>query len=117
MKGLAHYEKVERPWGNFERFTNNEQTTVKILHIFPGQELSLQMHEERDEFWRVLKGSGSIHIEDRDEQTSEGDNFFIPRYAEHRARSGSGELVLLEISFGTFSENDEKRFGDDYGRA
>ena len=116
MKGLANYEKVERPWGNFERFTTNEQTTVKIINISAGEALSLQSHQERDEFWRIVKGSGSVHIEDKDEEAHEGDNFFIPRFAEHRASGGTDGLTILEISFGNSDENDITRMEDRYGR-
>jgi len=116
MKGLTNYEKVERPWGNFERFTQNEQTTVKIVTISAGESLSLQTHEERDEFWRVLKGYGVIHIENADNDASEGDNFFIPRFTEHRATSGPEGFTILEIAFGTSDENDITRLEDKYGR-
>ena len=64
MEGLSHYEKEIRPWGDFERFTLNETTTVKIITVKEGESISLQTHEHRDEFWRVLKGSGIIHIGD-----------------------------------------------------
>ena len=116
MEGLEQYEKVERPWGSFERLSANERTTVKIIHISAGEALSLQTHEERDEFWRVLKGFGTVHIEGRDTDTREDDSFFIPRYAEHRAVAGPEGLVILEIAFGTFDEKDEKRLADEYGR-
>jgi len=116
MEGLANYEKVERPWGEFERFTLNEQTTVKIMTLNAGEELSLQTHEHRDEFGRVLKGSGTIRIGEKETEVRAGDTFFIPRNTAHRARAGSEGLVYLEIAFGEFDENDEKRFEDRYGR-
>ncbi len=53
MQGLSQYEKEERPWGNFERFTLNEQTTVKIISIKAGKAISLQTHEHRDEIKRL----------------------------------------------------------------
>lgn len=40
--------KEERPWGNFERFTHNEISTVKILTVNPNEELSLQYHHNRE---------------------------------------------------------------------
>ncbi|MEK7117452.1 MAG: mannose-6-phosphate isomerase, partial [Patescibacteria group bacterium] len=45
MDILAEYQKEQRPWGGFERFTKNERTTVKILTLNPEQEFSLQEHE------------------------------------------------------------------------
>ncbi len=117
MQGLSQYEKEERPWGNFERFTLNEQTTVKIVSVKAGEAISLQTHEHRDEFWRVLKGSGVITINGKDTPAHEGDEFFSPRHTEHCVEGGADGLSFLEIAFGDFSEDDIHRLEDKYGRA
>lgn len=117
MEGLAHYEKENRPWGDFERFTLNEKTTVKIITVNEAESISLQTHEHRDEFWRVLKGSGVIRIADTDNQVHEGSAFFCPRGSEHRVTGGPGGTVFLEIAFGNFNEDDITRLEDRYGRA
>jgi mannose-6-phosphate isomerase-like protein (cupin superfamily) len=117
MEGLTNYNKEERPWGNFERFTLNEKTTVKIITVNEGQAISLQTHEHRDEFWRVLKGSGVIHINGVDNPAHEGDTFYSKRGSDHRVTGGAGGTVFLEIAFGDFDENDIKRLEDRYGRA
>jgi len=116
MEGLKNYEREERPWGHFERFTNNETTTVKILTINAGESLSLQTHERRDEFGRVIKGAGTIRIGEKEIDVNVGATFFIPRCVAHRAIAGSEGLTFLEIAFGDFDENDEKRLEDHYGR-
>ncbi len=116
MNHLPHYEKEERPWGNFERFTLNERTTVKIVTVNAGEAISLQTHGDRDEFWRVLAGSGFITIGENRTEARAGDEFFCPRGAQHRVEGGSGSLALLEIAFGEFNENDIKRLEDRYGR-
>jgi mannose-1-phosphate guanylyltransferase/mannose-6-phosphate isomerase len=116
MEGLINYGIENRPWGNFEQFTLNEKSTIKILTVNAGEELSLQVHTQRDEFGRVLKGSGTIQIGEKNIDVNGGDSFFIPRNTKHRATSGSEGLVYLEISFGDFDENDETRIEDEYGR-
>ena len=108
--------KEERPWGNFERFTHNEPSTVKILTVNAGQAFSLQTHEHRDEFWQVIGGSGTIRIGEKDSDAVVGDTFFIPRHTLHRATGGPNGLSILEIAFGDADENDIKRFEDKYGR-
>ena len=117
MEGLSHYQKEERPWGNFERFTLNEPTTVKIVTVNPGEAISLQTHEHRDEFWRVIRGSGTIRMGDTDHPALEGATFFNPRHTEHRVEGGPEGLSFLEISFGEFAEGDIHRLEDKYGRA
>ncbi|OGG93945.1 mannose-6-phosphate isomerase [Candidatus Kaiserbacteria bacterium RIFOXYD1_FULL_47_14] len=116
MEGLTNYENEERPWGKFERFTLNEQTTVKIMTLTAGEELSLQTHEHRDEFGRVLKGFGTVSIGDKETEVRDGDAFFIPRNTAHRAIADSAGLVYLEIAFGDFDENDITRLEDKYER-
>ncbi|MFN2613277.1 MAG: mannose-6-phosphate isomerase, partial [Actinomycetota bacterium] len=41
----------DRPWGNFRRFSHNQECTVKILTVEAGGTLSLQAHKTRDELW------------------------------------------------------------------
>ena len=117
MEGLTNYQKEERPWGNFERFTLNERTTVKIVSVNAGESISLQTHDHRDEFWRVIKGSGVMRIGEKDNPAKEGDDFFSPRHSEHRVTGGPNGLAFLEIAFGDFDENDITRLEDRYGRA
>lgn len=115
MSNLEIY-KEERPWGFFRRFTNNSLSTVKILSLKPNEALSLQSHKDREEFWRVIAGSGDIEINDKKEVASVGDEYFIKAGEKHRLCAGSNGLEVLEISLGHFSEDDVVRYSDNYGR-
>jgi len=117
MEGLLHYKQEYRPWGNLEFLTNNEPTTIKILTLAADGALSLQTHEHRDEFWRVIKGFGIVRLGEKENDAREGDAFFIPRHSKHRAISGPEGMTLLEIAFGTSDEGDITRLEDQYGRA
>jgi len=107
---------VIRPWGSFEKFNENEQCTVKLLYIKPGSRLSLQYHNKRQEFWKIIKGSGTVEIQDKKSTLSEGDNIFIPSGAKHRIQAGNSGCTVLEISYGSFDEDDIVRIEDDYNR-
>ncbi len=117
MKGLSNYEKEVRPWGDFERFTLNEQSTVKIITVKAGEEFSLQTHEHRDEFWRIIGGSGTVTIDEEVTEATQGDSFFCKRDTKHRASGGAHGLTFLEIAFGEFTEDDIDRIEDKYGRS
>jgi mannose-6-phosphate isomerase-like protein (cupin superfamily) len=117
MQGLPNYEKDVRPWGQFERFTLNEKSTVKIITVNPNEELSLQQHEHRDEDWHILSGSGSVVIGEQRLPVRKGEDFFVARGVKHRVAGGPHGLVFLEIALGEFDENDIKRLEDRYGRA
>lgn len=105
-----------RPWGNFVEYTHNEVTTIKILTVNPGQELSLQYHAHRKEFWRILKGNPSIVIGEKKVETKPGDEFEVSEGAQHQISAGKDGAEILEISFGDFDEQDIVRIKDKYGR-
>jgi|TARA_B100001971_G_scaffold203827_1_gene219237 mannose-1-phosphate guanylyltransferase/mannose-1-phosphate guanylyltransferase/mannose-6-phosphate isomerase len=113
LKNRSH---EDRPWGEFDRFTLNEQTSVKILTLKPNQALSLQYHNNRDEFNRVLKGNATILLDDEERGVSEGDEWWTLRKMKHRIMTGDQEFQWLEISFGEFDENDIVRLEDKYNR-
>ncbi len=116
MQGLPNYEKDVRPWGQFERFTLNEKSTVKLITVNAGEELSLQQHEHRDEVWYIVSGSGSVVIGDTKTPVKPGDNFFVGRGITHRVAGGPHGLVFIEIATGDFDEADITRLQDRYGR-
>ncbi len=116
MYDLSNFAKDVRPWGNFARFTLNEKSTVKIINVSPGEAFSLQTHAHRQEFWRILKGTGDITVGKEVHHGKEGDQFFIPVGTEHRAEAGTDGLEFLEIALGEFDEGDITRLEDKYGR-
>lgn len=115
MSNLHIYQE-ERPWGHFRRFTDNAPSTVKIITLKPGAELSLQSHQKRSEFWRVLVGDGFVQVGEDKKNVSVGEEVEIPLGAKHRLSAGSSGLVVLEISVGEFFEDDIVRYDDKYGR-
>lgn len=106
----------ERPWGSFRRFTKNQPSTVKIIHVNPEKQLSLQYHNNREEFWRVLDGNPTIIIGDAETLAKPGDEFIVPQTAHHRIKANDQPVRILEIAFGDFDEQDIVRLEDSYGR-
>lgn len=108
---------AKKPWGQFDQFTQNETTTVKIITVKPTESLSLQSHTKRSEFWRIISGDGVVEIGDMKYNINESYECNVPVGEKHRAVAGPSGLVFLEISFGDFDENDIIRYEDKYGRA
>ncbi len=106
----------ERPWGRFRRFCKNTPATVKILTIKPNEAFSLQIHTKREEFWRVISGSGVAIVGDHKKEIKAGDELTIPFKTKHRLLAGEGGLEILEIAYGDFDEKDIIRYEDKYGR-
>jgi mannose-6-phosphate isomerase-like protein (cupin superfamily) len=107
---------VKKPWGQFELFSSNEKTTVKIITVSAKKKLSLQYHMQRSEFWRVIDGSGDVIIGNKRISAKKGDIFTIPRKTLHRIMGGPKGMVILEIAKGNFDEKDIVRIEDDFGR-
>lgn len=108
---------IKRPWGKFEQFTHNEQSTVKIITVKAGARLSYQSHQKREEFWRCIKNSVKVTLDGKQSNLAEGDEIYIPLGAKHRLIGTEKEGQILEISWGDFDEDDIVRYEDDFGRA
>ncbi|NWG36794.1 MAG: phosphomannose isomerase type II C-terminal cupin domain [Nitrososphaera sp.] len=114
---LVTKKEEHRPWGRFEQFVHNEPCSVKLLYVKASSRLSLQYHNRRKEFWKVIRGPIGVTIGDETFTGNEGDEFEIPVGAKHRLEGLSSHGIVLEISFGDFDENDIVRLEDDFGRA
>ena len=110
------YREV-RPWGNFVEFVKNQPCTVKIITVDKGQAFSLQYHDDRDEFWRIISGNGVATVGGARKDVVAGEDYFVPRKSLHRIEAGSEDVVLLEIAYGNFDENDIVRVEDKYNRS
>jgi len=117
MKDILDIYEENRPWGSFRKFTENELSTIKIIFINPNEILSLQSHNNRSEFWRVIKGDGVFEIGDKEYKVEEGGEAYVSKDTKHRIKAGSCGLEILEISFGNFEESDITRYEDKYGRS
>lgn len=105
-----------RPWGRFEKFHENKSCTVKLIYVNANSRLSLQYHKKRSEFWKVIKGTAMVEVDEKRIVLGEGDTITIPRQAKHRVLALKSECIILEISYGRFDENDIVRLEDDYHR-
>lgn len=107
----------ERPWGKFEQFCHNENVTVKIITVKANFKLSLQYHNNREEFWRIVYGSCKVVLGEEIFYAKEGDSFFIKKGVKHRVITEDNLVKFMEISYGNFDENDIVRLEDSYGRS
>jgi mannose-6-phosphate isomerase len=109
--------RVTRPWGSFSQYAFNEDTTVSLMTVNPGQRLSLQSHTGRAELWIVLDDGASVQVNEDVRTYSAGDEVWIPANAKHRLSCvGEGPVRVLEVAFGNWQQDDIERYEDDYAR-
>jgi mannose-6-phosphate isomerase len=106
----------DRPWGKFEKFHENQLSTVKLIYINANSRLSLQYHRERSEFWKVIKGTAEVELDGKIIEVKEEETIDIPKGVRHRVKALDNNCVILEIAYGKFDENDIVRIEDDYQR-
>jgi mannose-1-phosphate guanylyltransferase/mannose-6-phosphate isomerase len=110
--------RVERPWGSFKQYAFNEETTVSLMTVRPGQRLSLQSHTGRAELWIVLDDGAVVQVGDRVSTHKAGEEIWIPASEKHRLSGPpSGAPVrVLEVAFGNWQQADIARYEDDFAR-
>jgi mannose-1-phosphate guanylyltransferase/mannose-6-phosphate isomerase len=107
---------VERPWGAFFQYAHNEEVTVSLMHMRPGERLSLQAHTGRAELWIALDPGAAVQIGEEVVYPQPGDQLWIPANTRHRLSSTGPAVRVLEIAFGNWQQADIIRFEDDYRR-
>lgn len=110
-------KRVERPWGSFAQYANNEDCTVSLMAVLPGQRLSLQSHTGRGELWIVIDDGSVIQVGDAVNTCKAGDEIWIPAGEKHRLTNrGDAPIRVLEVAFGNWQQEDIERYDDDYAR-
>ncbi len=113
------HRKVYRPWGFYDSIENAEGFQVKRLVVYPGAQLSLQMHHHRAEHWVVVKGTAEVINGDDKMLLRINESTYIPIGATHSlGNPGKVNLEIIEVQSGDYlGEDDIVRYEDRYGRA
>lgn len=117
MSGIPY--RVEKPWGHEIIWAKADKYVGKILHIEPGQVLSLQYHNKKDESIYVLKGEIILRLRQEGREAlseryvGEGQAFHIHPTLVHQFEAVKA-TDLLEAS--TPELEDVVRLTDRYGR-
>jgi mannose-6-phosphate isomerase len=107
---------VERPWGAFEQYAHNQEVTVSLMTVQPGQRLSLQAHTGRAELWIALDDGAEVQIGEVVFHPKAGEELWIPANTKHRLGATDRPVRVLEVAFGNWQQEDIVRFADDYQR-
>lgn len=115
---LQQHIDEERPWGGFEVLKDTDTFKSKVVIVNPGQQISYQSHNKREEHWLVVQGTGVVILDGETIPVSPGTYVKIPLKAKHRIRNtGAQVMKFVEVQLGSyFGEDDIIRYQDDYLR-
>ena len=72
---------MPRPWGEWHSYREfnikNQKAKLKSLIVKPGQKLSYQKHNHRNEHWFVIKGIATIILDDVEHNINTFEHFDI----------------------------------------
>ena len=115
---VESHPTVHRPWGSYCVLEEGPRYKMKRIVVFPGAQLSSQMHHHRSEHWVVVDGTALVEVDGVERVMVENQSVDIPKTAMHRlANPGKVPLEIIEIQSGPYLEEDDiVRFDDVYGR-
>ncbi len=111
-------ERTQRPWGWYETVSEVQGHKIKRIHVFAGQQISLQKHSLRAEHWVVVQGLARVTLGEREFELTVGGHCDIALGQVHRLANFTSEPVeIVEVQFGSYlGEDDIVRLQHDYGR-
>lgn len=99
--------KTDRAWGYYRVLHEYPGTKVKELTIEPGQQISLQKHESRSEFWHISEGKCSVQsFMDNGyalpaKTLEKHEYYFVPAKEWHQIKNPFSEpCKIVEIQYG-----------------
>ena len=100
MKGYKdNIEKQTEDNTDFRRvlYTGHNIQLV-LMSIEPGDEIGAEVHDDRDQFFRIEAGEGEITIDDTIYRVKADDGVIVPQGARHNVKSvGTEPLKLYTI--------------------
>lgn len=111
--------KIDKPWGYELHFVPEDRPYMgKILHLYAGKRLSLQLHDKKQESWFIMSGRGKVIWENQEGELIEtelktGYGYTCVLGQKHRL-SGITDCDIIEVS--TPEIGTTYRLEDDYKR-
>lgn len=102
MKGfVANIERLTEENEDFRRvlYTGHNLQLV-LMALRPGEEIGEEVHEDRDQFFRVETGEGEVWIDGVCHKVRADDGIIVPQGARHNVISRGTELLRLYTIYG-----------------
>lgn len=97
MKGfVADIEELTEKNGDFRRVLyTGKNLQLVLMAIGPGGEIGEEVHDDRDQFFRVEKGKGEVVIDGHRSKIKSDDAIIVPAGARHNIINSGNEPLRL----------------------
>ena len=82
--------------------------TVKVT-LSPGHRMNYHSHDNRDEIWNVISGSGKTIVDGMEQPVKAGDVVTMAAGCRHTAVAGENGLQLIEVQLGDEIDSADKQ--------
>lgn len=115
----SYFKKINKPWGYEIHWVPEYYPYMgKIIHIFAGKRLSLQIHDEKQESWLLINGSAKVIWDDNlgnlVETNLEPGIGYSTKIGQRHRLVGITECDIIEVS--TPEKGTTWRLEDDFAR-
>lgn len=102
MKGFCDdIEKLTEENQDFRRVLyTGKNLQLVLMTLQPGEEIGEEVHEDRDQFFRIEEGSGVIDIDGVGNPVEDDIAVIVPAGARHNVRNTGDEPLQLYTIYG-----------------
>lgn len=102
MKGFAdNIEKLTEDNDDFRRVLyTGKYLQLVLMAIQPGEEIGEEVHEDRDQFFRIETGEGEVWIDGVSNKVKADDGIVVPAGAKHNVVNSGSEPLKLYTLYG-----------------
>lgn len=96
MKGYSTDIETDTTQNTFFRkvlYTGHNSQLV-LMSLQPGEEIGLEVHSDRDQFFRIEQGTGEVHIDGNVITVKDGSAVIVPAGAQHNVINTSSDQPL-----------------------
>jgi mannose-6-phosphate isomerase-like protein (cupin superfamily) len=109
MKGFhADIEKLTTGNSDFRRVLyTGAHLQLVLMTLQPGEEIGVEVHADRDQFFRVEEGTGQVDIDDNSYVAVDGSAMIVPAGARHNVRNTGNAPLKLYTLYGPPEHKDQ----------
>lgn len=101
MGFVDNIEKLTEDNNDFRRvlYTGHNLQLV-LMAIQPGEEIGAEVHDDRDQFFRIEGGTGEIWIDGVCHHVKPDDGIIVPQGANHNVKATGSQPLRLYTIYG-----------------